>query len=118
MSATAGGGAVMMFASPYSSNWTSVLSPYEMPIRSGSRAKSCAGNDFVVVRNRELLVPDKTCERSERRRYDGLVKDPVESQAKAGCRKSRRPPENPHKRISLSRFRFSIFGLQFLRGEK
>ena len=83
MSATAGGGAVMMYASPYSSNWTSVLSPYEMPIPSGPRAKSCAGNDFVVFRNCELFLPDNRCWRSERRRYEGLVKDQVESQAKA-----------------------------------
>jgi hypothetical protein len=30
-----GGGAVMMYASLYMSEWTSALSPYEMPIRSG-----------------------------------------------------------------------------------
>jgi hypothetical protein len=41
-----GGGAVMIYASPYSSNRTSVLFPYEMPIRSGVCAKSRAANAF------------------------------------------------------------------------
>jgi hypothetical protein len=36
----------MMFASPYSSNWTSVLSPYEMPIPTGPGAKSRARSAF------------------------------------------------------------------------
>jgi hypothetical protein len=43
-----GGGAVMMVASPYSSNWMSVPSPYEMPIRSTFGAKSRASSFFLV----------------------------------------------------------------------
>jgi hypothetical protein len=41
-----GGGAVMMYASLHMSEWMSVLSPYEMPIRSGVRAKSRAVRTF------------------------------------------------------------------------
>jgi hypothetical protein len=43
-----GGGAVMMYASHYMSEWTSVLSPCEMPIRSGSGANSCASRVFPL----------------------------------------------------------------------
>jgi hypothetical protein len=118
MSATAGGGAVMMYASPYSSNGTSVLSPYEVPIPNGPRAKSCAGNGFAVVGDRERRGRDNRCGRSDRRRYQGWGKVQVASQAKSARLKSRRPLQNQLQRIFLSRFCFSLFGFPFLRGEK
>src|ERR1700678_1854067 len=114
MSATAGGGAVMMYASPYSSNWTSVLSPYEMPIPSGPRAKSCADNDFVVVGNWKRFVCDKHRGRSERRGYEGPGQRPSRKPGKGARLKGRGPLQNQLERIFLSRFRFSIFGFQFL----
>jgi hypothetical protein len=64
----------MMFASHYMSNCTSVLSLYEMPIRSGVCAKSRAGSDFVAAHSYGLFVRDKQCWRSEDRRYEGNVK--------------------------------------------
>jgi hypothetical protein len=118
MSATAGGGAVMMYASPYSSNGTSVLSPYEMPIPSGPRAQSCAGNDFAVVGHCQRRMRPRDCGPSERRRYQERGKDQVESQAKGTRLKNQPGVEDPFQRIFLSRFRFSLFGFQFLRGEK
>jgi|SRR5580693_101154 hypothetical protein len=118
MSATAGGGAVMMYASPYSSNGTSVVSPYEMPVPNRPRAKSCAGNDFAAVGDRERALRDNRCGRSDGRRHHGRGKDQVESQVKGARLKGRRPLPNQLQRIFLSRFRFPLFGLQFLRGEK
>ena len=67
----------MMYASHYMSEWTSVLSLCEMPIRSGVCAKSHAGREFVVVRVCGLFKRDNQCWRSEDRRYEGQGKRQV-----------------------------------------
>jgi hypothetical protein len=82
-----------------------------MPIPSGPRAKSCAGNDFVVFRNCELFLPDNRCWRSERRRYEGLVKDQVESQARGARPKTRAAATQStraHFPFSISLFHFLL----------
>jgi hypothetical protein len=67
----------MMFASHYMSEWTPVLFPYEMPIRSGECAKSRAGSGIVVARICGRFVGDGHCWRSKDRRYESQVKRQV-----------------------------------------
>jgi hypothetical protein len=68
----------MMFASHYMSEWTSVLSLCEMPIRSGvgarDRAKSRAGTGLVAAHIGGLCVRDNYGWRSKDRRYERTVK--------------------------------------------
>jgi hypothetical protein len=104
----------MMFASHYSSNWKSVLSSYEMPIRSGVCAKSRAGSEFVAARGCGLFVRDDQSWQSEDRRYEGNVKCQVNgARLKAAATnstatsKATSTPEN----FSLSNFLFPFSGL-------
>jgi hypothetical protein len=71
----------MMCASHYMSEWTSVLSLCEMPIRRGvgarDRAKSRAGTGLLAAHNGGLCVRGNYGWRSEDRRYEGQVKRQV-----------------------------------------
>src|SRR5579863_1663008 len=72
-----GGGAVMMYASHYMSDWTSVLTLCEMPMRMGVRAKSLVGSGLAAAHIGGVCVCGHHCWRSEDRRYEGKFKGPV-----------------------------------------
>jgi hypothetical protein len=109
----------MMFASHYMSEWTSVLSPYEMPIRSGVCAKSHAGSDFVVARIYGLFVQDNHRSRSEDRRYEGQVKRQVKgARLKAAATNSTPTSAPAAPPFSNFLFPFSALNLSEVKNEK
>jgi hypothetical protein len=103
----------MMFASPYSSNWTSVVSPYEMPIRSGVCAKSRVGSDFVVVRICELFVRGDHCWPAEDRRHESHIKGQVKSARLKAAATNSTATSNSTATATLAAFSFSIFAFPF-----
>jgi hypothetical protein len=119
MCATAGGGAVMMFASHYMSEWTSVLSLCEMPIQRGVCAKSRAGSGFVVARICGRFVRDDHCWRSKDRRYEGQVKRQVNgARLKAAATNSTTTSTLGHFCVSDFAFPFSAVNSTEVKNEK
>jgi hypothetical protein len=109
----------MMLASHYMSKWTSVLSLYEMPIRSGVCAKSHAGSEFAVARLCGLFVCDYHCWRSEDRRYEGNVKYEVNgARLKAAATNSKAIATPRHFPLSNFAFPFSGFNSTEVKNEK
>ncbi len=109
----------MMFASPYMSDGKSVLSPYEMPIRSGVCAKSSAGSRFVVARICGLFVGDNQCWQSEDRRYEGQVKRQVNgARLKAAATNSKATSTPRQFRVSNFEFLFSELHTTEVKNEK
>jgi hypothetical protein len=103
---------VMMYASHYMSEWTSVLSLCEMPIRRGVRAKSRVGNRLVVAHIGGVCAHVYHCWRSEDRRYEGNVKDQVNgARLKAAA-------TNSTATSTAGNFSLSVFCIASHRGEK
>ena len=114
-----GGGAVMMFASHYTSDWTSVLSLCEMPIRSGACAKSRAGIGFIVAHACGRFVPDGHSWRSEDRRYRGQVKRQGNgARLKAAATNSTATSTPGNFRVSNCAFPLSALHLTEVKNEK
>jgi hypothetical protein len=103
----------MMHASHYMSEWTSVLSLCEMPIRSGVCAKSHAGREFVVVRVCGLFKRDNQCWRSEDRRYEGQGKRQVNGARLKAAATNSTATSDSEATSTLGRFRASNFGVLF-----
>jgi len=115
----------MMFASSYMSEWLSVLSLCEMPMRRGVCRKSRTGSNFVVARSCGLFVRDNHSWRSEDRRYEGnalyQVKDAclkaaaTNSTATSNSKTTLAPEHFP---LTNFAFSFSVFKSSEVKNEK
>jgi hypothetical protein len=102
----------MMYASHYMSEWTSVLSLCEMPIRRGVRAKSRVGSDIVAERICGLFVRDD-------RRYEGKFKGQVNgARLKAAATNSTTTSTSGNFRVSDFAFPLSALHLTEVKNEK
>jgi hypothetical protein len=99
----------MMFASHYMSNWTSVLSLCEMPIRRGVCGEPRGDSDFVVARDCGLFAHDGCWWRSEDRRYEGNTKRQVNGARLMAAATNSTATSRSKATSRLERFCFSSF---------